>query len=186
MRLRRQCYCIPACVLGIVVLSIQSVSAARLLDVYIERDGQVIVHTFYDDGGRADAATVWRYLADPPIMVDDKTTRLEADAGSSLDVAIEGDILIRIQHVDRVIAQAKLSTLMLHRAAEQTDAWFLPEAEVERAARVAGLGPPSAPPSRTMPVRLSSVLAISILVLVGLLGTIVFIRRHRPKAMFSE
>jgi hypothetical protein len=96
MRLRSPCRLFPLGVLGIVIFifSVQSAFAARLLDVYIERDGNVIVHTYYDDGGRADAATVWRYLGDPPIMVEDEATHIAADASRPLELALEGDILL--------------------------------------------------------------------------------------------
>ena len=59
---------------SLILLFTQSASAARLLQVYIEQDGEVIVHTFYQDGGRADAATVWRYLERDPIMVSSSGT----------------------------------------------------------------------------------------------------------------
>lgn len=57
-------------VLAGVSLFVQPTNAARLLDVYVELDGETIAHTFYDDSGREDAATVWRYLGEPKSQRD--------------------------------------------------------------------------------------------------------------------
>ena len=64
---------------GATLLLASPLSAARLLQVYIEQDGKLVAHTYYDDNGRADAATIWRYLATPPIMVDEDITGIEPD-----------------------------------------------------------------------------------------------------------
>lgn len=133
------------CLLGFVLLTVRPASAARLLDVYIEQDGNVVAHTYYDDGGRADAATVWRYLAEPPIMVEDEVTSIVPTEEDPLIAVLSGDLVIKIQHVDRVIAEAPLSSLRLQRESEQTVAWFLPHTEVERTAFMAGLDPPAPP-----------------------------------------
>lgn len=76
--------------LGAVLLLTPPAAAARLLQVYIEQDGKVVAHTYYDDGGRADATTVWRYLATPPIMVDDDVTAIEVD-DPPLEAKLAGD-----------------------------------------------------------------------------------------------
>jgi WD40 repeat protein len=162
-------------------------AAARLLNVYIELDGNVIAHTFYDDGGRADATAVWRYLKDPPIMVDDDATAVRADPSNPLQATLEGNLLVRIQHKTRVIAQARLSTLMLRRADEQTQEWFLPMAEVERTAGAAGLGRPSAPPREVkLSVGLPAMVAIFTLIFFGVLVAIAFLFPRRPRAPSPE
>ncbi len=168
--------------LGAILLLASPAAAARLLQVHIEQDGKVVVHTYYDDGGRADAATVWRYLATPPIMVDDDVTAIEV-GHPTLEANLTGDLVIRFQHTDSVIAQARLSTLTLQRTDKQTQAWFLPDSEVERTAAAAGLGAPSRLPSG---VALSAEeLAIVVVVAFILLGVIagvafLFLRRARP------
>jgi len=167
-------------VLGILVCFAQPASAARLLDVFVELDGNVVVHAFYDDGGRADAATVWRYLEDPPIMVDDDVTAVQADPTDSLRATLRGELLLTIQHKTRVIAQARLFTLTLRRADEQTQKWSLPEAEVERTARAAGLGPPSMSPGNVVWFHgLSAIVGLFLLVLVGGLVAVAFLVRRR-------
>jgi len=128
------------------VFRCESAAAARLLQVHVECDGQLVLHTYYDDGGRADAATVWRYLGRRPIMVEEETVTVEPDAQNPLRATLDGDIHVRFSHVDRVLAQTELSQLTLMRSDDQSDMWFLAEQEVERTAAIAGLGPPSAVP----------------------------------------
>jgi len=120
--------------------------AARLLQVRVECDGQLVLHTYYDDAGRADAATVWRYLGRQPIMVEEETSSVEPDAEAPLRATLDGDILVKLSHADRVLAEAELSRLTLIRPDAQSTMWFLPEQEVERTAPIAGLGPPAALP----------------------------------------
>ncbi len=168
--------------LGIVLFFAQPASAARLLRVYIELDGNVIAVTLYDDGGRADAARVWRYLKDPPIMVDEDATTVQADPKSPLQATLEGDLVVRIQHKTRIIAKARVSTLILCRESEQTQEWFLPAAEVERTASAAGLGPPSTPLTEVpLSVGLPAILVLFTIVLVGVLAAIAFLFLRRPR-----
>jgi hypothetical protein len=174
-------------VLGILACFARPVSAARLLDVYIELDGNVVAHTFYDDGGRAKAARVWRYLKDPPIMVDDDATAVQADPDNPLRATLRGELLVKIQHKTRVIAQARLSTLELCRADEQTQEWFLPKAEVERTASAAGLGPPSMSPGNMVRVdRLPAMAGLFVLILIGVLVAVMFLVRRRSRAQRRE
>ncbi len=133
------------CILAFVLGALRPASAARLLDVYVEQDGKVVLHTYYEDGGRADAATVWRYLSKPPIMVDEDSTSLEASSEQPLRLNLKGKLELRIEHAKRVIVRTELSELELRRANQQTPEWFLSEAEVERTAFIAGLGPPGPP-----------------------------------------
>lgn len=168
--------------LGAVLLFNSPAAAARLLDVYIEQSGKVVAHTYYDDNGRADAATVWRYLARPPLMVDDDVTAIEVDQ-PTLEASLTGDMVIRFEHADRLVAQARLSTLKLQRTDEQTQAWFLSGSEVERTAAAAGLGAPSRLPSG---VALSAaevtIFVVVTFALLGVVATIAFLffRRAGP------
>ena len=160
-----------------------SARAARLLNVYFEVDGEVVAHTYYDDGGRADAATVWRYLGRPPIMVDHETIRVEADANSPFYAKLEGDVRVRVQHVERIIAQVRVSGLTLYRQDQRTQQWFLPVSEVERTAGIAGLGPPSPPATLgASPVRLLALAGFAILVLFGI-AVIVILLAGRERVL---
>ena len=155
--------------LGAMLLLTQPVEAARLLDVTIEQDGRVIAHTYYQDNGRADAATVWRYLASAPIMVDEDIDAVESDP-AVLEVNLTGELVIRFEHVDRVIAEARLSALTLKRTNPNSQEWFLSDSEVERTARAAGLGAPARMPS--VPAISFVGLAVVAIAAVGLFGLI--------------
>jgi hypothetical protein len=153
-----------------------SARAARLLTVTFEVNGEVVVQTYYDDGGRADAATVWRYLGRPPIMVDDKSIRVEAEASRPLNATLEGDVRVRIQHGEGMIAQVNVSSLTLYREDPRTQQWHLPVSEVERTAGIAGLGPPTPPAALgASPVRLLVLAGLAILVLLGIAFIVILV-----------
>jgi hypothetical protein len=126
------------------LLSEKSAFAARLLTVTFERDGQAILITSYEDGGRADAATVWRYLGRKPIMVE-PSPRVGANTADPMRADLDGDVIVIVEHASRLIARAKVRGLALVRGDPAKAEWFLPAAEVERTARAAGLGPAVSP-----------------------------------------
>jgi hypothetical protein len=173
--------------LSLVLFLIQPAWAARLLEVFVEHDGKVVSHTYYQDDGLADAATVWQYLNSQPIMVDDDVAAIEALADNRLAAVLEGHVVIRFQHSDRLIAQAHLSTLTLRRADDRSQAWFLPVAEVERSAQAAALGPPNPLPRfyflglevmAWLSMLIAAFLAVAILIaIIVMVGTV--IRRWR-------
>ncbi len=113
--------------------------AARLLNVHFEQDGKAVLLTYYDDGGRADAPKVWRYLATQPIMVAKKPVGIAADAQDPKTAVLTGAIRIRVQHVRRVIVEATVKRLKLVRKDTKDQRWFLPSSEVERIAKAAGI-----------------------------------------------
>ncbi|NQT89337.1 hypothetical protein HQ560_21390, partial [bacterium] len=113
--------------------------AARLLNVTFEQDGKVVLQTYYDDGGRADGPTVWRYLATEPIMVAKKPMAITPDAKDPKTAALAGAIRVRVQHVRTILAEAAVRRLKLIRKDAAAQKWFLPAGEVERAAKEAGI-----------------------------------------------
>jgi len=124
----------------------KSASAARLINVTFERDGRVLLKTSYEDGGLADAATVWRYLGRKPIMVAESPLVL-ANTADPMRADLGGEVTVSVLHASRLIARAKVSGLTLVRGDPSNPEWFLPGDEVERTARVAGLGPAASPGS---------------------------------------
>jgi hypothetical protein len=118
----------------------KSACAARLIHVTFERDGRVLLETYYEDGGLADAATVWRYLGRKPIMIE-KSPLVLANTTDPLRAHLDGEVTISVLHAGRLIARAKVSGLTLVRGEPGNAQWFVPVDEVERTARVAGLGP---------------------------------------------
>jgi hypothetical protein len=121
-------------------------SAARLINVTFERDGRVILETYYEDGGLADAATVWRYLGRKPIMVAESPLIL-ASSGDPMLADLGGEVTVSVLHAGRLIVRTKVSRLRLVRDDPGNTQWFLSGDEVERTARIAGLGPAVSPGS---------------------------------------
>jgi hypothetical protein len=128
------------------LLSSESASAARLISVQFESAGRLLLEAYYQDGGLADATTVWRYLGRKPIMVGESPL-VVADIADPTRADLSGDVTISVQHAGRLIARAKVSGLTLRRVDPQNLQWFLPGAEVERTARAAGLGQVKSPMS---------------------------------------
>jgi len=120
----------------------ESAFAARLLTATVEVDGKLVLQTAYDDNGTEKAATVWRYLAGEPSWAE--TAKIRPDEADPQRAQLNGNIVIRIQHVDRPIVQATASELELVRIGSPGDRWFLPDAEVERLAAASGIGRPTA------------------------------------------
>jgi hypothetical protein len=116
-------------------------------------------------------------------MVDDDATDVPVDAANPLVSKLEGEVTVKIQHVDRTIARARLSSLLLLRTDQQTQKWFLPVTEVERAARIAGLGTATRPD--ILPFRIPIVVTISMLASIGLLAAITFLLVRRRAAKKS-
>jgi hypothetical protein len=158
-----------------------SAFAARLLSATVQLNGQTVLHSKYQDddfwGAPPGAATVWRYLGKEPLWVE-KGAEVQADAADPLRAKLQGNVVIRLQHVDRLIAEAKAADLTLIRADPSSDKWFLPAEGVERLAQANGI---PAVPSPTPIERASTWLGLSIAagVLVMSISTWLLIRRRR-------
>lgn len=122
----------------------QPLWAARLLNVTFVQDGRVVARTYYSDNGRADAASVWRYLERTPIMVDTDIEALAAETDEPLRASLGGAVQIQFRHAGRVLAEAQVRSLILQRDDATSQNWYLSPAEVERTAAAARLGAPAA------------------------------------------
>jgi hypothetical protein len=116
--------------------------AARLVTATFQRDGQTVLRSTYQDndfwGAPPGAATVWRYLGKEPMWVE-KGVQVAADAAEPLQAKLKGSLVIRLQHVDRLIVEAKADDITLIRADPSSQKWFLPTEEVERLAQANGI-----------------------------------------------
>ena len=155
--------------LAAAALADESAFAARLLTATVEVDGQLVLQTAYSDSGTEKPATVWRYLAGEPGWAE--TAKIQADEAEPQRARLKGNIVIRIQHVDRQIVQANASELELVRIGLPGDRWFLPETEVERLAAASGISPPPVLPSWTGPLwpwlAVGAAMVIGLIVLLG-------------------
>ena len=178
----KKCYRLAASILGVcwwLALG-NSAFAARLLSATVQLDGQTVLQSKYQDddfwGTPPGPAVVWRYLGKEPIWVE-KGAHVHADGTDPLHAKLRGNLVIRIQHVDRMIVEAKATEITLIRPDPSSDKWFLPAEEVERLAQANGI---PAVPSRTLFERPSTWLALGIaaLVLVGSIAAWLLMRRQ--------
>ena len=141
---------------GLFLLGGSSAHAARLLDIRVERDGQLILSGMYPDNGSADAGRVWSYLKDVTL---EPAGEMPADP---LRVTLTGNIRVAVLHVDKPVGwqggartDVAVEELRLVRPSPHSDRWQLAPGEVERTARAAGiqLPPPGSPrpPLRLLP-----------------------------------
>jgi hypothetical protein len=158
-----------------------STFAARLVSATVQLNGQTVLHSTYQDedfwGAPPGAATVWRYLRKEPLWVE-PGAQVQADATDSLQAKLRGLLIIRLQHVNRLIVDAKAAELTLIRTAPSSDKWFVPAEEVERLAQANGI---PAVPSLTLFERASTWLGLGIatVVLIVSLSAWPWIRRRR-------
>lgn len=128
------------------IMATNPAQAARLLRYHVELNGEDVLTIYYDDNGRPNAATIWRYLADEPIMVEEESLKIAPEPSDALETVIEGAIVIRATHASRTLASASASKLTLVRSSPDSP-WHLPKDEVERTAGLAGLAAASNAPA---------------------------------------
>lgn len=154
--------------------------AARLLTATVQLDGQTVLQSKYQDddswGTPPGPATVWRYLGKEPIWVE-QGAQIQADAADPVRAKLRGNVVVRVQHVDRLIVEAKADELTLVRANPSSENWYLPADEVERLAQANGI---PAAPSRTRFERVSLWLWPVVAALVVGISACLLIRR-RPR-----
>jgi hypothetical protein len=160
-----------------------SALAARLLTATFQLNSQTVLHTKYQDndmwGAPPGAATVWRYLGKKPLSAK-QGAQVQADATDPLQAKLRGTLVIRLQHVNRVIVEAKAAELTLIRGDPSGDQWFLPVEEVERLAQANGI--PDVP-STTLFQRASTWLVPSVaaaVVIVSIGAWLLLRARGRP------
>jgi hypothetical protein len=127
-------------------------------------------------------ATVWRYLGKKPLWVE-AGAKIQADADDPLQAKLRGALVIRLQHVDRVIVEAKAAELTLIRADSSGEQWFLATEEVERLAQANGIPdvPSPAPFQRASTWLWLCVAAAVVLVMVLSISAWLLLRtRRRP------
>src|SRR5262245_11820289 len=88
----------------------ESASAARLLNFSVELNGQKNLTAIHDDNGLADAATVWSYLRDKELSVE-AGAQLPIKGNDPLQCQMQGNIVIRVIHAGKVIAESKVTDL---------------------------------------------------------------------------
>jgi hypothetical protein len=112
------------------------VPGQRYLQIHLERDGKLILRSECVVSDGLDAASMWKSLQGRPF---DATSALTPTADDPQKAVLKGKIKITIMRVDRVIASALVDEIRLVRVPGSQERWEIPQDEVERTARAAGL-----------------------------------------------
>lgn len=162
----------PFVLAGFLLLSFeQTALAARAIRLEILLEGEVVASGLYTAGDRTPPEVVWRYLKEPPGFISEEDQKIKADESNPLRAALTGNIEVRLRHVERVLASAKVTHLSLVRPEEARSNWHLPEAEVERLAQIAGLPTPA---TRGVATAAKTVILVSALLGILLVGGLLF------------
>lgn len=125
---------------GLFLLGGSSGQAARLLELRVERDGQVVLKGMTEDDSQTDPGVVWTYLKDASLKPVGEVT---ADPGDPLRATLTGNIRVAVLHVERTVgggrAEASVRELRLVRPSPESGHWQLAPGEVERTAHIAGI-----------------------------------------------
>lgn len=102
----------------------------RLLDIDIVHDGKLAFTGIWGIPDNTSFKQVWDVLGDVPFKAsgDEIPDTTDKDTDS---VTLTGKVLIRIKHVDRVLAEAELSELKLVRSGGRST-WMLAAGEGQR------------------------------------------------------
>src|SRR5262249_5957999 len=138
---------------------------------------RVVLCSYYQDDGYPGAVVVWRYLAKPPLSVE-KGSQVKASPVDALETKLQGPLLVRIQHVDRVLVEARASELTLMRTDPSGDKWFLPWEEVERLAQANGIPSVPEPASWERQTVRFAVIGAGVVVVAALAGWLLFRARQ--------
>jgi hypothetical protein len=132
---------LPGLVGGVVLfLAGPSAYAARLLQIQVERGGQVVLETQFTDNGESDPAVVWDYLRRATLK---PVGFIAPDPADPLRATLTVDIRVAILHVAEPVGgrtQARVQELHLVRVTPQDEGWQLAPDEVTRTAQAAGIG----------------------------------------------
>lgn len=163
--------------------------AARLIHWQVELDGQIVLEGIATDSGHEPAEFVWLYLHSTVWEPSGGFTMPEA-AGHPPQSKIEGRIMLRAQHVDRVLAEATLDSLAFRPYPSQSWGWQIMPDEVTRTAKLAGLTIPQGEAMTgpgfvlgallEQPIVLLAVVVAGLTVILIVLGVWWGVRRRNP------
>jgi hypothetical protein len=70
--------------------------AARLLQFFVILHGQTNLHAYYQSGDTTPTEEVWRYLKSPPMMVEEASVNVPAEAGQPLQATLPGVVELKL------------------------------------------------------------------------------------------
>jgi hypothetical protein len=125
---------------GLFLLGGSTVQAARLLEIRVERDGQVVLRAMRGDDSEQDLGIVWAYLKEVEL---EPVSEIPVDPTDPLQSTLTGDLRVAILHGGTVVgggrAEVSVRQLRLVRPSADSKYWQLAPGEVERTAEAAGI-----------------------------------------------
>ena len=125
------------------LLSGTTAQAARLMEIRVERDGQVMLKGMTEDDSQIDPGVVWGYLKGATLK---PVGEVRSDPADPLRATLTGKIRVAVLHGGRPAgAQGAARTdvmveeLRLVRPSPDSDHWQLAPGEVERTAQAGGI-----------------------------------------------
>ncbi|MGB4737019.1 MAG: hypothetical protein WBH50_02475 [Fuerstiella sp.] len=115
-------------VAGVFALCTGCVPGQRLLTVQIEKDGAVVYEGFHGVPDTTPVPDMWDVLEDIPFEPIE-TGGDNADAKDGAKQTLDGSIIVRIKHVDAVVATSELESLTI---TSNEDGWSLDGDQVSR------------------------------------------------------
>lgn len=111
----------------------------KLLRLEVFQDGKLVLHNTFDAPDTTGPAGLWERTGQEPLSTDEKLAPLTPLGDDPLRARLAGTIKIQILHVKKVESSASLDGLELMRKAPDSLKWHLPEPEINRAKKAAGL-----------------------------------------------
>jgi hypothetical protein len=120
-------------------ITVMPAEAARLLKFTILVDGKVAYSGLHEDDGRAGKAQVWSYWESVKLLRESDAPPTAPD--ETLRSRLRGQVMLRVEHGQQVLAEASLADLLLLRDDPQSVNWKVAPEEIDRTAKLAGVRP---------------------------------------------
>ena len=127
--------CLTLALMPLILFTACSFPGRKLLKMEVYQNDQLVLRTVFDAPDSEPPAKLWRRAGQEPSHSEEEVLHVQPDPGDPLHATLKGTIHIKILHTTNPQTMASLTDLKLVRRAADTSKWFLPESEVERAAR---------------------------------------------------
>ena len=111
----------------------------KLLTLEVHKTEALVLETHFDAIDTSTKSEIWDASGERPFSTKVAAPVLHPTNTDPLRAELSGPVEIRIFHVDRLEASARLENLTLVRSTPTAKDWRLPAAEIQRAKKASGL-----------------------------------------------
>ena len=122
--------------LALTALAPRQSFGARYLEIEVLHQGRPVLHQESGVPDHHRRSVVWRGLSGLPLM---EYSSLESDPGSPFTRTLQGDVIVKIQHIQTPFVTVRTDTLTIQRRNRADREWFISAEEIERLAELQGL-----------------------------------------------